>query len=79
MYVVSVLYVTQYCNFTECQDHTYGVNCNQTCHCASGSCHHVTGSCDSGCDGGWTGPACQEQEPILQGITTRELLSHRIC
>ena len=72
-------YVTQYCNFTECQDHTYGVNCNQTCHCASGSCHHVTGSCDSGCGGGWTGPACQEQEPILQGITTRELLGHRIC
>ena len=65
-YTLSIFYVTPYCTFTECPDQTYGVNCNQTCHCTSGSCHPVTGSCDSGCDGGWTGDACQE--PIKQGI-----------
>ena len=65
-YTISTFMSYKNIPFTECQEQTYGLNCNQTCHCASGSCHHVPGSCDSGCDAGWTGDACQE--PIKQGI-----------
>ena len=54
------LYINIYIYNTECDDQSWGPSCNQTCRCASGSCHHVNGSCDSGCMRGWTGEACQE-------------------
>ena len=40
---------------TECSCNTWGPACNQTCHCPCGTCHHVTGYCDSECVPGWSG------------------------
>ena len=54
--------------FTECSCATWGPRCNQTCHCLSGSCNHVTGSCDNGCAHGWSGDNCQER--LVQGLCT---------
>lgn len=45
----------------DCEEGLYGVYCGQPCvgHCKDNtSCHHVTGQCDEGCDGGWTGKHC---------------------
>ncbi|KAK2154336.1 hypothetical protein NP493_2198g00000 [Ridgeia piscesae] len=44
---------------TECEDGHFGVFCDGTCHCSSGSCDKTTGHCPSGCASGWTGDNCQ--------------------
>ena len=46
--------------FTECDGHTYGLECNQSCgKCRGGvQCDHVTGSCPNGCDAGMYGEKC---------------------
>ena len=43
-----------------CNNNTWGPGCHLNCHCISGSCHHVNGTCESGCEQGWTGDTCQE-------------------
>ena len=43
-----------------CKNNTWGPGCYLNCHCVSGSCHHVNGTCESGCEQGWTGDTCQE-------------------
>nr|XP_022309513.1 uncharacterized protein LOC111115163 isoform X2 [Crassostrea virginica] len=46
----------------ECDDNTYGLECMGSCgNCSNGEqCHHVDGSCPSGCDAGVHGKACNE-------------------
>lgn len=46
----------------ECKAGFYGKNCNTTCgKCLnSTTCHHITGSCDKGCDPGYEGLACKK-------------------
>ncbi|XP_071799486.1 receptor-type tyrosine-protein phosphatase T-like [Asterias amurensis] len=53
-----------------CAAGTFGVNCNQTCHCADGgSCNTETGRCRDGkCDPEFTGTNCQECSFEPQGI-----------
>ena len=51
-----------------CKNNTWGPGCYLNCHCMSGSCHQVNGTCESGCAQGWTGVACQELLPIQQSI-----------
>ena len=48
--------------FLECADNTYGRRCQQTCgNCSNGEqCHHVNGTCPSGCDAGAYGVKCKE-------------------
>ncbi|KAJ8039881.1 Tyrosine-protein kinase receptor Tie-1 [Holothuria leucospilota] len=45
----------------ECEDGTFGANCNQTCHCRENvTCAKDTGVCeDSQCGDGWKGTNCQ--------------------
>ena len=45
---------------TECDGHTYGLGCNQSCgNCSDGvQCDHVTGSCQNGCVAGMYGDRC---------------------
>lgn len=48
---------------TECKVGLHGINCSQQCvgRCRDGvTCNHVTGTCDRGCDAGWTGIFCNE-------------------
>ena len=45
-----------------CSSGSFGADCKQTCHCASGSsvCEIDTGRCTSGgCLQGWSGVNCQ--------------------
>ena len=46
--------------FTECDGHTYGLGCKQSCGKCSGGvqCDHVTGICPNGCDAGMYGDRC---------------------
>ena len=53
---------------TACKNDTWGPGCYLNCHCMSGSCHHVNGTCESGCAQGWTGDKCQELLPIQQSM-----------
>lgn len=47
---------------TECTGLMYGQNCNLSCgHCImSEQCHHINGTCMSGCDIGYHGLHCTE-------------------
>lgn len=47
---------------TECTGPMYGQNCNLSCgHCImSEQCHHINGTCMSGCDIGYHGLHCTE-------------------
>ncbi|KAJ8031793.1 Deleted in malignant brain tumors 1 protein [Holothuria leucospilota] len=63
----------------ECAEGKFGANCQQTCHCASGStCDNKMGLCTpSNCQDGWTGVNCNQQitcrhEPCLNGGTCYE-------
>lgn len=54
-------YLTLHISFLECSNKTYGLNCLDTCGACldSSPCHHVDGSCPSGCNPGWqTTPKC---------------------
>ena len=44
----------------ECGENTYGAECKQSCgNCSNREpCHHVNGSCPSGCDAGAYGDKC---------------------
>ena len=44
----------------ECDGHTYGLECKQSCgNCSGGvQCNHVTGSCPTGCDAEIYGDRC---------------------
>uniref|UniRef100_K1PWX8 Multiple epidermal growth factor-like domains 10 n=1 Tax=Magallana gigas TaxID=29159 RepID=K1PWX8_MAGGI len=58
--------ITELCEVTvhACTLGWYGQNCSKKCigHCKDNSfCNHVTGMCDKGCDGGWTGELCNEE------------------
>ena len=48
--------------FKECDNHKYGLKCNQTCgSCYGGKqCNHVNGSCTDGCEAGLFGEKCDE-------------------
>lgn len=45
-----------------CNQMKYGENCSMLCgHCVnSEQCHHIKGSCISGCASGYQGPICME-------------------
>ncbi|XP_022111479.1 receptor-type tyrosine-protein phosphatase delta-like [Acanthaster planci] len=44
----------------ECREGTFGANCKQTCHCASGgTCSKDTGECTNGCEPPHFGTNCQ--------------------
>lgn len=49
-------------NWLECSDGFYGEECSSSCgHCLNDSaCHHVTGTCDQGCEPGYQAPNCTE-------------------
>ena len=60
-----MVYIFQYLlylYFAECYLGFYGEGCVNNCseHClgADNSCHHVTGTCDLGCDPGYLGALC---------------------
>ncbi|KAH3698680.1 hypothetical protein DPMN_086226 [Dreissena polymorpha] len=42
----------------DCIIGTYGPNCEQRCHCMSGPCDTLTGTCGTGCQSGWRGAVC---------------------
>ena len=46
--------------FTECDGHTYGLECKQRCgNCSDNvQCDHVTGNCTNGCNVGVYGDKC---------------------
>lgn len=48
--------------FIECIAGFHGENCSFTCgKCLnSTACHHITGSCDQGCDPGFEGLTCKK-------------------
>ena len=48
--------------FEECDEHQYGLMCNQTCGSCYGGrqCDHVNGSCTDGCEAGLSGENCDE-------------------
>lgn len=48
--------------FKECDNHTFGGNCNFTCgNCANKErCNHVDGNCPNGCDPGSFGRLCDK-------------------
>ena len=43
----------------ECEVGRFGVFCDGTCHCWSGSCDRKTGHCPMRCAAGWTDDNCQ--------------------
>lgn len=47
----------------KCKAGLYGKNCNTTCRkCLnSTTCHHITESCDKGCDPGYEGLTCKKE------------------
>ena len=46
---------------TECSDGNYGLECSQTCHCASPDvCDKHTGHCPNGCLAGYIGDNCDQ-------------------
>ena len=46
---------------TECSDGNYGLECSQTCHCASPDvCDKRTGRCPNGCSAGYLGDNCDQ-------------------
>ena len=49
------------CVSESCVDGTFGMNCTQTCHCATEAmCDQITGRCERGrCEQGYTGDNCQ--------------------
>ncbi|XP_022101630.1 receptor-type tyrosine-protein phosphatase F-like isoform X2 [Acanthaster planci] len=51
----------------ECEEGTYGANCEQRCHCQNSStCRPDTGECDgSPCQEGWSGQNCQEMNLVI--------------
>ena len=81
MYYLEINMRTMYVMYTECPSKTFGYGCNQTCHCSSGSCHHVSGFCYSGCAQDWTGDACQQavkkgKSFLIKTLTTDKMKSH---
>ncbi|XP_052281329.1 multiple epidermal growth factor-like domains protein 10 [Dreissena polymorpha] len=45
----------------DCLPGKYGVNCSKECHCLSGPCESVTGTCMPAlCKDGWRGPTCNK-------------------
>ncbi|KAK2166571.1 hypothetical protein NP493_1314g00024, partial [Ridgeia piscesae] len=60
-----------YCrvNHCQCEDGHFGVFCDGTCHCSSGSCDKTTGHCPGGCATGWSGDSCQIDERRLSAFT----------
>ena len=66
---------------TACDDGMYGANCSQNCGDCLGNeaCHHINGSCLTGCDKGYHAQKCDEGSllysvpklsfsPLSQGI-----------
>ncbi|KAJ8032289.1 Deleted in malignant brain tumors 1 protein [Holothuria leucospilota] len=63
----------------ECEEGTFGADCRQTCHCASGStCDNKMGICTpANCEDGWTGSNCNQKvacrhNPCQNGATCQE-------
>ena len=55
---------TTFVNFIACQIGTFGPNCNGTCgDCLHyDDCHHVNGTCITGCRPGYTGDICKTRK-----------------
>lgn len=51
-----------------CEGGTFGVNCEQTCHCAEGGvCDNRMGVCTpAGCQEGWTGHNCNGKQKQMK-------------
>ena len=58
--------LSTFCYIIACKNDTWGPGCHLHCHCKSGSCNNVNGTCKSGCKQGYTGEACQELLPLQQ-------------
>ena len=47
--------------YAECENGTFGENCNMTCYCKSGSCDKESGQCGvPGCVAGFIGMTCSK-------------------
>ena len=66
-YIINLLlifkfYILTYIRFTfsACRNKTYGANCSEECgYCLNDAiCHHINGSCKTGCEAGWKGDSC---------------------
>lgn len=53
-----------------CEEGMYGVNCSTPCgHCLdSDQCHHINGTCISGCDSGYQGIKCLKGDHLYTSI-----------
>ena len=75
VYYVCVQFYTNMFILSECEEFTYGLDCNQTCgNCSKGEqCNHVNGSCLNGCGVGMYGDKCDRGKlknlVLLQIIT----------
>lgn len=53
----------------ECEPNMYGVNCTGSCgHCQGSSCHHVNGTCLTGCSPGYQGRFCRDGKKCKQNV-----------
>ena len=59
-YPISSLYI----HLLACNQGTYGRDCNKTCgHCLQQTdCHHINGTCLTGCKPGYFGELCKERK-----------------
>ena len=67
--------------FSECQNRTYGLDCNETCsHCKDGAeCDIETGNCPGGqCNAGYWGIKCDQGEYMIIFVTGLLILSSDI-
>ena len=67
-----------------CDDGMYGVNCSKTCGACEDNeaCHHINGSCLTGCDRGYYGQRCEKGNFVLsfiEGHEPHELLPYKCC
>jgi len=55
VFILSTGYQSAYYCFVECPSGSYGDNCSLPCssHCVGQECHHINGTCTSGCAPGY--------------------------
>ena len=67
VYYACVQFYTKIFILSECEELTYGLDCNQTCgNCSKEEqCNRVNGSCLNGCDLGVYGDKCDRGKLII--------------
>ena len=68
-----IMHLIMYTHFSqlnlECKRNMYGVNCTGSCgHCQNSTCHHVNGTCLTGCSPGYQGPFCSKGKTFEQNV-----------